>query len=161
MKKIIIPIILFLFFIILIYTGTRDDTWYRIAKITPKVEFGNSQVIKIGLNDKDIPKKYNAEFMEQLSQSIKEEKEIAIKRYGGGWFSRKKMGVDFYRGAFHYLAITRKTYESKGFQKAMRKYEKKLPMKIVYILKIPDDTGEGTQTILLLRKSSPKEKISV
>ncbi len=95
MKKIIIPIILFLFFIILIYTGTRDDTWYRIAKITPKVEFGNSQVIKIGLNDKDIPKKYNAEFMEQLSQSIKEEKEIAIKRYGGGWFSRKKMGVPF------------------------------------------------------------------
>jgi hypothetical protein len=118
-------------------------------------------VIKIGINNKDIPREYDTAIIrglrDELMSLINEEKEIKIKRYGGGWFSRKRMGWDFYRGAFDYMAISRKTYDSDGFQEAIRKHKDKLAVRIIHSLELNPDDKDALGVVLLMKL--PPEKL--
>ncbi|MBM3235971.1 hypothetical protein FJZ31_06685 [Candidatus Poribacteria bacterium] len=131
---------------------SNDDVGYSTSKIRPE----DITVIKIGINNKDIPKEYDTAIIGELRKELmNEQKEIEIKRYGDGWFSRKKMGWDFYRGVFDYLTISKKTYDSDGFQEAVRKYKEKLSLKVTYRLEIHPDDKDAFRVLLLDRKIEP------
>ena len=110
--------------------NARDGVCYQSARITTKLT-EDIAVINVGINNADIPKEFDRLIIKELTGSGNDNCKITIKRYGDGWFARKKMGFDLYRGSLNYLAVSQKTAESNSFQRARRKYKEKLKVKRV------------------------------
>jgi hypothetical protein len=132
--------------------NARDDVCYQSVQNTPQLT-EDSTVINIGINNADIPKEYDRVMLEELTGSRNDNRKINIKRYGSGWFARKKMGFDLYRGSLDYLAVSQKTAESDSFQKARRKYKEKLKVKRVNSFTLT--TSENKVLRIVLFRQSP------
>jgi hypothetical protein len=125
----------------------KDDVCYQSAQSTSQLT-EDITVINIGINNADIPKEYDPVMIEELTGSRNDNLKIIIKRYGGGWFARKKMGFDLYRGSLDYLAVSQKTAESDSFQQARRKYKAKLEVKRVNSFTLTTSANKTLKVVL-------------